>query len=520
MEREIVDNLLPVSYNNIEIEKNILSQIIKNKDSLNQVLSQITEDYFFDERHVVIFMCIRELFLSGGTNDIYSIVDYLTNTGRLAKAGGAEYVYSLSTVNAIKSSLPAYIRILKDESKKRNLASSLKEIEKKLQGGVSNPETLIDLGISMLSEIKETEGDVGFEALSDILKKNINEIALSRSGETNRKIILSGFKHLDKIIGGFRPGTLNIIAARPGMGKTALVINIATNVALFKNTPVNIFSLEMSKSEIGNRILASKANSVTASKIQRAKISDEEFSKIKNAYKNLSALPIYIDDRSSVNPVSMLSKLKELKSQGRLGLVIVDYLQLMDSVSRGSNGSRQQEISDISRSLKVLAKDMDVPVIALSQLSRGAEKRDDHTPVLSDLRDSGAIEQDADSVIFIDRDSYYKKKEEREKVEDAKLIVAKNRHGEVGIVKLKWWGEKTLFFEEDNISDPKDPGTTGQGSSFTRTTSADRSSSNYSFEQDSSYEDSPPPFDIDEPPQNPENDDFFADAEVGFGDEF
>ena len=227
------------------------------------------------------------------------------------------------------------------------------------------------------------------------------------------------------MLGGLRPGTLNIIAARPGMGKTALVINMATNIAQNYNKNVNIFSLEMSKSEIGNRIFASRT-STSAKTLQRAKIKREDELELGRAYKVLAPLPIYIDDNSNVNPVTMLAKCKELKAEGRLGLVILDYLQLMTMPGKGNNSSRQQEISDISRSLKIMAKELNVPVIALSQLSRGSEKRDDHTPMLSDLRDSGAIEQDADSVLFIDRNDYYRKGEEMksEPVTEAKIIIA------------------------------------------------------------------------------------------------
>ena len=234
-----------------------------------------------------------------------------------------------------------------------------------------------------------------------------------------------------------------------------------------------------------------------------------------------------MDDKSDVNPITMRSKLKELKSSGRLGLVIVDYIQLMGSGINRSGASRQQEITDISRELKLMAKDMDVPIIALSQLSRGAEKREDHTPMLSDLRDSGAIEQDADTVIFIDRPDYYNKGEEKPEIADAHIILAKNRKGETGKVNMKWWGRKTMFFEEDREGDPKDPMATGaapkSSSPYTRTTDKASASSEYSFEEDdyaTGTYDAPPendPGDMGgDDLSNPENDDFFNDSNDNF----
>ena len=270
----------------------------------------------------------------------------------------------------------------------------------------------------------------------------------------------------------------------------------------------------MSKSEIGNRILASRAK-VTAKELQKATLTPEKEQELAKVFGELAGLPIYIDDNSDVSPVTMLSRCKDLKAKGMLGLVIVDYLQLMTIPGRAGS-SRQQEISDISRSLKILAKDLGVPVIALSQLSRGSEKRDDHTPMLSDLRDSGAIEQDADSVIFIDRADYYKKDEVPE-IQDAKLIIAKNRHGETGKVHVKWWGAKTLFMDIPRDSDPVDPTTTGTQSSYTRTTTPQASASDYNLEDEE-----PPfaPISEDDIPVNDENEEFFADSNDSFPDGF
>ena len=295
-------------------------------------------------------------------------------------------------------------------------------------------------------------------------------------------------------------------------------------MAINRNIPVAIFSLEMSKVEIGNRILSSIAG-VNSRNIQQGKLSDQEYKKIADSRDVISKMRLYIDDNSQVTPAKMSAKLKELDAAGNLRLIILDYLQLM--TMPGRQESRQNEISAISRNLKVMAKEMKVPIIALSQLSRAAGQREDHTPQLTDLRDSGAIEQDADMVIFIDRPDYYKKSDvgdgEDEQADlpqkDAYIYLSKNRQGEVGRVKVKWWAERTLFYEERR-DDPVDPESSGvmRESSFKRTVSANAASADYKF-------DDPAPSDIPDPTEAPPeandaNDEFFDNANADFPDGF
>ncbi len=529
MDRELTDNLIEsvqdrtVPAFDLETEKALLSICIRDKEALDgSVMRRVVAEDFSDVRNGLIFEAISHLFLSGGKIDRYNICDDLEHHGNLAKAGGTEYVFSVANQTAVKSNLDSYVGIVKAKSKTRILIEMLNAVNNDAKKGSTDVNVLVDSAISKLTALRESPEGVGFEALHAILKATINEIhTIIASGGTKSNAVGTGFRSLDAMLGGLRPGTLNIIAARPGMGKTALVVNIATNIASMRHYNVNIFSLEMSKAEVGNRILASRSD-ITAKQLQRAKITPAEETKLAKAYRELAELPIYIDDNSSVNPVTMLSECKKLKARGMLGVVIVDYLQLMTMPNMNKNASRQNEISDISRSLKVLAREMEVPVIALSQLSRGSERREDHTPMLSDLRDSGAIEQDADAVLFIDRPDYYKKDEAPPKIQDAKIIVAKNRHGETGVCNVKWWGEKTLFFEADRPYDPVDPTTNGsQGSSFTRTQDAGASASDYHFES----EDVPfTPDDVPPEPSadggNPDNDAFFADSNEGFPEGF
>ncbi len=533
MDRNLTDNLVDsqvmeaqnVTVDN-ETEKAVLCLCMRSKDALNQVVGKsFSADDFADKRNALMFGAITTLYLDNKEIDRYTVFEKLEELGNIESAGGSEYVFSVANVVAVQSNLSNYLDILREKSDKRKLITTLNELQMKANKGGTGVNDLISLGVNQLSLLRDNNQDGGFESIGAIVKSNINHI-VEVAGGADDDVYKTGFRKLDAMTGGFRPGTLNILAARPGMGKTALVINIATNVASLYNRPVNVFSLEMSKSEIGNRILAAQTD-FSAKQLQRANIKPEDTKRLALALKNLFHWPIYVDDTSAVNPVSMMSKCKELKRKGQLGLVIVDYLQLMSMPDLGKNSSRQNEISAISRSLKILAKDLGVPVIALSQLSRDSEKRDDHTPMLSDLRDSGAIEQDADSVLFINRNSYYKKGEAQPEIQDAEIIVAKNRHGETGPVYVKWWGAKTLFFEPDRKSDPKEP-----ESSFTRTQSTGSAASDYSFEDAPPPEPPPvdnmgePPFDVDSnyepvpPPENDENAAFFEGAGNDFPEGF
>ncbi len=535
MDRELTDNLAQIAPNNevpvydVETEKALLSICIRDKAALdNTVSKRVVSDEFSDQRNALIYEAITKLYLDNGKIDRYNICDQLEKDGKLAQAGGTEYVFAVANTSGVKSNIDTYINIVKEKSTTRLLIDTFNSLAAVAKKGTNSVNDIVETAVGKLTALREAPASSGFEALQKILRDNINDIHKTISGGAQTKAVNTGFRGLDAMLGGLRPGTLNIVAARPGMGKTALVINIATNIASMTGRNVNIFSLEMSKSEVGNRILASRSD-VTVKQLQRANLRAEDEIKLTKAFKDLAELPIYISDNSAVTPLDMMSQCKSLKAKNMLGVIIVDYLQLMSSGSSNKNDSRQNEISTISRSLKILAKDMQVPVIALSQLSRGSERREDHTPMLSDLRDSGAIEQDADSVIFIDRPDYYKKDVDPQAIQDAKLIVAKNRHGETGTSMVKWYGKKTLFFEADRAYDPVDPATSGAQageSSYTRTQSSGASASDYNF---GGGEDVPfVPDDMPVPPpemseddyNNPDNDAFFADSNQGFPEGF
>lgn len=503
-DRDQIDNLTgdqPSPLSAQEAEKAVLSLCMNHKEALEaSVMKKLVAGDFLDKRNQTIYEAISELYVNGKSVNRYSVCDKIEEMGKVQLVGGDEYVFNVANIPVVMSASDSYISIITKNSMSRRLITTIDELHKMAVNRQASVNDIVDTGMSKLNLLKVEEDTSGFESIDVIARRNLEDLKTAmKGGET--KTIKTGFSYLDNITGGFKPGTMNIIAARPGMGKTALVLNIATNVASMYSKTVAIFSLEMSKSEIVNRILASQSQT-SFKKIERADITAQDLAELESTLKRITRYPIYIDEKTGTNPIDIRSKCKDLSSKTPIGLVIIDYLQLMTYPGKES-GSRQNEIAAISRDIKVLAKELGVPVIALSQLNRGTENREDndHTPGLADIRDSGAIEQDADCVIFIHRPSYYNKKKdaaEKPKIEDAQLIVAKNRHGETDTAYVKWYGAKTLFFENPRKDDPQDP--RGE-SSYTRTTSSDRASGDYSFD--------------DEPlPEEPVQDDYYDPGEM------
>ncbi len=442
---------------NIQAEQAVLCACLDSENALTVVTAILIPEDFYRPDHRLIFSTIMELLTQRSAVDIITVAELLSQKGELDKVGGTKYLSQLSDMPVIRANAAEYAAIVRQKALLRKLISSLDEVSKIAYDSEQEANNLLDIAIKRLSDMRENPSGGGFESIHDILKRTLQEIVDISKGKKERNAVRTGFPLLDRALGGLRPGTLVIVAARPAMGKSAFVINIATNTAINYGTPVAFFSLEMSKTEIGNRILSSKS-SVSTFALQNAEIKTDDWENISAAMTLLSPAPFYIDDRSGINTIEMMAKCRQLKNENKLGLIIVDYLQLMNSTGRGSSGNRQQEISEISRSLKIMAKELDVPVIALSQLSRGAEFREDRRPLLADLRDSGAIEQDADMVMFIYRDKYYDTTTtEKPEIEDAEIIVAKNRQGATKTVMLKWWARKTLFFEPDAPSAPTPP---------------------------------------------------------------
>ena len=514
----------------VEVEMALLALCMrKDVAILGVVENKIEADDFTDVRNRTIFSVIIDMFLNNAQIDRITVYSELERRSLADKAGGQRYVYRVGDTTAVQSALPSYIEAIRERSEKTKLLKTVEEVRKKALSGKMRASEAVDFAINEMSHLKGSGDSKGFESMPDILKLTMSEITAELRDENVGGKIKLGFPKLDAMLGGLRPGSLNILAARPSMGKSALAINMAANVAANQN-PVAIFSLEMSKQEIASRLMSSSMSKPVSEIIYSHKMSDSDKKQIDHALAKLSEFPIYIDDNSDTNPVTMKSKLTQLFADPKKApkLVVIDYLQLMTMPGTGGR-SRNEEVTAISRSLKILAKEFNIPFIALSQLSRGAAQRDDHTPQLSDLRDSGAIEQDADTVMFIDRPDYYKKKDEENYSEDgnapqtvnfkdnndakpAFIYLSKNRHGKTGRDSVWWVPRKTMFIEH-NEKDPEDDG----GSAYTRTVDGDTAAQNYNFDSVTTDEapiPEPPMPDNDDVP--PESDDFFAQANDDF----
>lgn len=530
---EYLNNLIdqdPEGNADVDVEMALLALCMRKDTAiLGTVENKISDDDFTDVRNRTIFSVIIDMFLDNIQIDRITVFSELERRGLADKAGGRRYVYRVGDKAAVQSALQSYIDAIRERSERIKLIQTIDNVKKKALNGGSRTSEAVDYAIDEITKLKSTGDTKGFESMPEILKMTMSEITAELRDENVGGKIKVGFPKLDAMLGGLRPGSLNILAARPSMGKSALAINMAANVAANQN-PVAIFSLEMSKQEIASRLMSSSMSKPVSEIIYSHKMSDSDKKQIDLALAKLSEFPISIDDNSDTNPVTMKTKLTQLFSDPKKApkLVIIDYLQLM-TMPGVSGRSRNDEVTAISRSLKILAKEFNIPFIALSQLSRGAAQRDDHTPQLSDLRDSGAIEQDADTVMFIDRPDYYKKKDEEGSSEDSNasqtvnfkdnndakpafIYLSKNRHGKTGRDSVWWVPRKTMFIEH-NDSDPEDDG----GSVYTRTVDGDTASQNYNFDSVTTDEapiPEPPMPDNDDIP--PEGDDFFAQANDDF----
>lgn len=444
------DGRMPPS--NIEAEKSVLGCCMTDYEVMNRVTAILRAEHFYEPRHQVIYDTIQNLSMSGKAVDVLTVSTELERKDLLEACGGNTYIMALPDAAPLIGNATHYADLVYQAYLLRQLLLAVDDVRVLTYTKADNANELLDYASRKIYEIRANDTVSGMEAFHEILGRSVNEIAAMARGERKTHGVPTGYPSLDRALsGGFRGGSLNIVAARPGMGKSALALNIAMKASTLHDIPVVIFSLEMSKEEISNRIISGQAR-IDSRKIRTGDIKKKDWEDISRAVTVLFGAKIHIDDRTNNTPMEMLSKCRQLKMEGKCGLVIIDYLQLMSSHKRTEN--RQQEISDISRSLKVMAKELNVPVIALSQLSRATEARKDAKPMLSDLRESGAIEQDADSVIFIYREDYYKTEEVPKEMEEAMLTLAKNRAGATGTIKLGWLPSYTLFVEMSNMDDP------------------------------------------------------------------
>ena len=425
----------------LEAEQAVIGSMLTDKDAVISALEVLKEDDFYREDNRIIFSAMYNLYNRAEPIDIITVKSELESLGKFDKVGGYEYLTELpekvpTTANALK-----YIKIVEEKSTLRDLIKTANESIDLGYDPTEDVDDIMDNAEKKIFDIMQDKNQKGYLPLKDVLVESFNKLEELYNRKQHITGVPTGFSELDYKTAGFHNSDLILIAARPAMGKTAFALNIATNAAVRANVPVAIFSLEMSKEQLVNRILCSEAM-VDSNKVRTGKLEENDWTKLAGAIGPLSEAEIYIDDTPGISITEIRTKCRKLKLEKNIGMVVIDYLQLVQGTNR-RNGSREQEISEISRSLKILAKEIGVPVVALSQLSRAAEQRVDHRPMLSDLRESGAIEQDADIVMFLYRDDYYNK--ESEKKDIAEIIIAKHRGGSTGTVELLWLGNYTKF---------------------------------------------------------------------------
>lgn len=424
----------------LEAEQSVIGAMIIDKSAIAKALEKLNEEDFYRDGHKVIFKAIREMFSKDMAVDLVTLLEYLKSTDKLEKAGGVTYISEVSSSVITTANLEAYISIVEDKSTLRKLIRSATSIIEESYNKQDRVDEVLDLAQKKIFDLAEKQGSNDYEPLSNVLERGFLEIERLFNNKGSITGVGSGIRDLDAKTSGFQKGDMVLIAARPSMGKTTFSLNIAENAALREGKSVVIFSLEMSKEQLAYKLLCSEAN-VDMLKLRTGNLDDDDWERIARATGPLSKAKIYIDDTAGLSVMEMRSKCRKIKIEHGIDMILIDYLQLM-SGSSGSE-SRQQEVSEISRSIKALAKEMECPVIALSQLSRAPEQRADHRPMLSDLRESGSIEQDADVVMFLYRDEYYNKETEDKNI--GECIIAKQRNGPVGTVKMAWIGAHSKF---------------------------------------------------------------------------
>ena len=433
----------------IEAEQSVLGAIISDPQVLSDVIELIKPEYFYNDQHKALYSIMLQM------NSMSLPVDIVTVLNEAEKqhifespAEGRRYLAEIGNLLPSTANIESYCKIVADKYFLRSLSYVARTILEEVQSGEQNAQLLLDAAEQKIYDIRQGRDVRGLVPLSEAISEAYDRLG-KISGPDKEKYVgaRTGFTLLDSITSGLNKSDLIIIAARPGMGKTSFAMNIATNVARRAEKEVVTFNLEMSKEQIATRILSTEAL-VESNTLRNGRISGDDWVKLATSAGYLSTLPLYIDDTASMTVQKMKAKLRRTKN---LGLVIIDYLQLMESTSKSDN--RVTVISEITRQLKVMAKELNVPVILLSQLSRAVESRTDKRPMLSDLRESGSIEQDADIVLFLYRDAYYNKESQRQNISEC--IVAKNRHGETGTVELIWDGHYTRFSNPDYNAPPE-----------------------------------------------------------------
>lgn len=425
-----------------ELEEAVLGALMLEKHAAEKVASYLKKEAFYVESHQLIYEAILQLFMAGNPVDILTVTEQLRKNGNLEAAGGAFYITSLTNRVSSAANIEYHAHIVIQKSIQRQLISVAGKIGEKAFEETSDAFELLDESEKQLFEIKNDSMTKNYDSVSDLIAKAIKDIEESKSDNNGLSGIATGFTELDRMTSGWQNSDLIILAARPGMGKTAFVLSVARNAAVIGNKNIALFSLEMSSLQLVKRLISSEAE-LSSEKIRSGKLAEHEWQQLHTKISTIEDAGIFIDDTPALTVLDLKAKARRLKRQRNIDMIIIDYLQLMraDEGNKKLAGNREQEISYISRSLKSLAKELDIPVIALAQLSRAVEQRQDKRPMLSDLRESGSIEQDADLVTFIYRPEYYGITQDEEGNDNeglTEIIIRKHRNGSPGTVNLKF----------------------------------------------------------------------------------
>ena len=436
----------------VETERGLLGVLLTHEHSFDEVCQQLIPEVFYLKIHQYIYEAISELALAQKSIDSITVAEQLKKNGKFEEVGGYEYLAELADIGTSAVSLEQYADIIYDKFLARDLIRIASSIETQAFNDGTEIKNLMEYAEGQMFELNQRRVKKDVTKVKDVLNEVVDRIRAAKQNEGGFTGLRTSFNQLDEYTNGWQPSTLNIIAARPAMGKTAFVLSMAKNMAIDHGYPVAIFSLEMSNQELVQRLVIN-VSEIPGKKIKNGDLSNVEWKQLQTRIECLETAPIYIDDTANMSISELCSKARRLSSERGIKCIIIDYLQLMNA-SGMSYGSREQEVSIISRSLKGLAKELNIPVIALSQLNRGVEQRsrDDKTPQLSDLRESGAIEQDADMVVFIHRPEYYgitTDKDGNSNEGVAEIIIAKHRSGSVGTVRLKFTKELIKFSNID-----------------------------------------------------------------------
>ena len=434
-----IDRLPP---QNIDAEQAVLGAMLIKKEAIAEVSQLLRPEDFYRDAHKIIYEAMLTLFNRNEPADIVTVTNYLNNESQLDKVGGIAFVTALANVVPTAANVIYHANIVREKADLRHLINTATDIAGMAYEAADDVADVIDKSEKMIMEVANRQNVSAFTPMKDIVIETFDKINLLYESKGGLTGIPSGFRDLDALTSGLQASDLILVAARPSMGKTAFTLNIAANVALKSKKTVAFFSLEMSKQQLVQRMLCSEGG-IDSQKLKKGDLSNEDWDKLVRTADRVSSAPLYIDDTAGITVMELRSKARRLKAEHGLDLIIIDYLQLMQGRGRGGSDNRQQEISEISRSLKAVARELNVPVIALSQLSRSVESRQIKRPMLSDLRESGSLEQDADIVMFLYREDYYDPETANKNITE--VIVAKHRNGPVDTIKMFFTKQFTRF---------------------------------------------------------------------------